>query len=137
RHANLFEALLEYLDIGDQAIPLQGNLYGCSLLPRGKNGRARIDAWLENLQIGALLPTLPLWLRDDLAVPLELELTYEETCGDLRACRREGGMALLIKNGGIVTADSRYRADIACDGETIARIGPGLPGPAGAELIDA
>jgi dihydropyrimidinase len=46
-------------------------------------------------------------------------------------------MALLIKNGEIVTADARYRADIVCEGETIARIGPGLPVPAGAEVIDA
>src|SRR6516165_3418640 len=46
-------------------------------------------------------------------------------------------MALLIKNGEIVTADSRYRADIVCEGETVARIGAGLPVPAGAEVIDA
>jgi dihydropyrimidinase len=46
-------------------------------------------------------------------------------------------MALLIRNGEIVTADSRYRADIVCEGETIARVGPGLPAPADAEVIDA
>jgi dihydropyrimidinase len=46
-------------------------------------------------------------------------------------------MALLIKNGEIVTADSRYRADIVCEGETIARVGAGVPAPAGAEVIDA
>lgn len=46
-------------------------------------------------------------------------------------------MALLIKNGEIVTADSRYRADIWCEGETITRIGAGLTAPAGAEVIDA
>src|SRR4051794_16050384 len=46
-------------------------------------------------------------------------------------------MALLIKNGEIVTADSRYRADLVCEGETVARIGSGLPAPAGAEVIDA
>ena len=31
-------------------------------------------------------------------------------------------MALLIKNGEIVTGDSRYVADIWCEGETITRI---------------
>src|SRR6266481_4140565 len=46
-------------------------------------------------------------------------------------------MALLIKNGEIVTADSRYRADIWCDGETITGIGPRFNAPAGAEVIDA
>jgi hypothetical protein len=44
----------------------------------------RLDAWEEALSIGAALPTLPLWLASDLAVPLELEETYEETCKVLR-----------------------------------------------------
>jgi dihydropyrimidinase len=46
-------------------------------------------------------------------------------------------MALLIKNGEIVTADKRYVADILCEGETITRIGRGLKAPANAEIIDA
>ncbi len=46
-------------------------------------------------------------------------------------------MSLLIKNGEIVTADSRYVADIYCEGETITRIDRNIAGPAGAEVIDA
>ncbi|MSU70219.1 MAG: dihydropyrimidinase [Opitutaceae bacterium] len=46
-------------------------------------------------------------------------------------------MALLIKNGEIVTADSRYVADIFCEGETITRIDRGLKAPPGTEVIDA
>jgi dihydropyrimidinase len=46
-------------------------------------------------------------------------------------------MPLLIKNGEIVTADSRYRADIFAEDETITRIGPGLEAPPGTEIIDA
>ena len=46
-------------------------------------------------------------------------------------------MSLLIKHGEIVTADSRYKADIFCEGETITRIGVDLPTPAGCEVIDA
>ena len=46
-------------------------------------------------------------------------------------------MPLLIKNGEIVTATERYRADIFCEGETITRIGRHLKAPAGAEVIDA
>jgi dihydropyrimidinase len=44
---------------------------------------------------------------------------------------------LLIKNGSIVTADHQQRADICCEGETITRIGPDLPAPPGAEVVDA
>ena len=47
-------------------------------------------------------------------------------------------MGLLIKNGEIVTADSRYVADIWCEDETITRIGSNIQAPAaGAEIIDA
>ena len=46
-------------------------------------------------------------------------------------------MALLIKNGEIVTAGERYVGDIWCEGETITQIGSNLPAPAGAEVIDA
>src|SRR5471030_734207 len=46
-------------------------------------------------------------------------------------------MALLIKNGEIVTADSRYLADIYVEDETITRIGKDLEVPPGIEMIDA
>jgi dihydropyrimidinase len=46
-------------------------------------------------------------------------------------------MALLVKNGEIVTADSRYRGDIYAEDETITRIGQDLSIPPGTEVIDA
>jgi dihydropyrimidinase len=46
-------------------------------------------------------------------------------------------MSILIKHGEIVTADSRYTADIYCEGETITRIDRNLSAPAGTEVIDA
>ncbi|MDX2080851.1 MAG: dihydropyrimidinase [Terrimicrobiaceae bacterium] len=46
-------------------------------------------------------------------------------------------MSLLIKNGDIVTGDSRYVADIYCEDETITAIGRDLPVPPGAEIVDA
>ena len=46
-------------------------------------------------------------------------------------------MSLLIKNGEIVTADSRYVADIYCEGETITKIDQNITAPAGTEIIDA
>jgi dihydropyrimidinase len=57
-------------------------------------------------------------------------ITDDPFPGDIR-------MALLIRNGEIVTADARYRADIWCEGESITRIGPALDAPSGAEVIDA
>jgi dihydropyrimidinase len=46
-------------------------------------------------------------------------------------------MALLIKNGEIVTAEARWRADIWCEHQTITRIGENLSAPPGTEVIDA
>lgn len=46
-------------------------------------------------------------------------------------------MPLLIKNGDVITADSRFKADIWCENETITAIGPNLVAPPNAEVIDA
>src|SRR6202163_4601412 len=46
-------------------------------------------------------------------------------------------MALLIRNADIVTADSRYRADVYAQDETITRIGQNLDAPPDTEVIDA
>lgn len=48
------------------------------------NGKVRLDVWPFPLTIGVELPTVPLWLAADLAVPLELELTYAAACKSLR-----------------------------------------------------
>lgn len=46
-------------------------------------------------------------------------------------------MALLIRNGEIVTADARFLADIYVEDETITRIGHSLDAPPDTEIIDA
>lgn len=46
-------------------------------------------------------------------------------------------MSLLIKNGDIITAESRYRADIYIESETITQIGQDLGVPDNTEVIDA
>jgi dihydropyrimidinase len=46
-------------------------------------------------------------------------------------------MALLIKNGEIVTSEARYFADIYVEDETITRIGANLEAAPGTEIIDA
>ena len=46
-------------------------------------------------------------------------------------------MALLIKNGEIVTASERYFADVLCEGETITRIDRNIAASPGMEVVDA
>jgi uncharacterized protein DUF4058 len=50
-----------------------------------RNGDAwLLETWTHPLALGQPLPTLPLWLAENFAVPLELEPSYEETCRILR-----------------------------------------------------
>jgi hypothetical protein len=44
----------------------------------------RLDAWPFPLEIGKALPTIPLWLNGELAVPIDLEETYVEACKSLK-----------------------------------------------------
>lgn len=46
-------------------------------------------------------------------------------------------MSLLIKNGEIVTADKRMKADVYVEDETVTEIGENLQVPGGTEVIDA
>ena len=46
-------------------------------------------------------------------------------------------MALLIRNGEIVTAEERYRADLYVEDQTITQIGKNLKAPPATEVIDA
>ena len=47
-------------------------------------GRPKLDTWFTPLDLGRPLPTLPLWLSEDVAVKLDLEPTYEDACRVLR-----------------------------------------------------
>jgi hypothetical protein len=44
----------------------------------------KLDVYPYKLALRQPLPTVPLWLAHDLAVPLELEATYEAACKSLR-----------------------------------------------------
>jgi hypothetical protein len=84
RHFNLYAELLAFighadLTIGDPA----PDLYAASCRWVRKGQKTRLQTWSHILALGQPLPTLPLWLRADLSVPLNLELSYEQACNDL------------------------------------------------------
>jgi hypothetical protein len=66
------------------AVPLEATLYAVAYRPAGRNGQTRLDIWPGVLAVGQPLPTLPLWLRGGLHLPLELEATCERTCQEQR-----------------------------------------------------
>jgi hypothetical protein len=83
RHANLHQDLLELL-AQPRSEADSPSIYSVSYRNRKDEGRWRLDTWPVVLAVGRSLPTMPLWLAGPLAVPLDLEETYEETCQVLR-----------------------------------------------------
>jgi hypothetical protein len=85
RHANLHHELIQLLDL-DAAAQWQSptHLYAAAYrsLP-GEDG-AKLEIWREPLTVGLALPLMPLWLGADIAVPLDLQKSYEATLQDLR-----------------------------------------------------
>lgn len=82
---NLYSDLLSLIGERDPSLPdPPSSTYAvsCRWHPRG------IDYWLEtwnhDLSPNQPLPNLPLWLEENLAISLDLEASYEQTCRDLR-----------------------------------------------------
>jgi hypothetical protein len=59
-------------------------LSGSAFRPVERDGVKVLDVWREPLALGQPLPTLPLWLRGGLCLPVEMEATYERTCIEQR-----------------------------------------------------
>jgi hypothetical protein len=85
RRFNLYVDLLELLGQVDPSLAPEPPVICAAACRWAQEGDARhFRAWTHALVVGQPLPLLPLWLAKNLAVPLELEATYEETCRILR-----------------------------------------------------
>lgn len=85
RQSNLYSELLSLIGERDPSLsnpPSATYAVSCRWHPRG------VDYWLEtwnhDLSPNQPLPNLPLWLDENLAISLDLEASYEQTCRDLR-----------------------------------------------------
>lgn len=85
RRFNLYGDLLELIGQTDPFLaPEPPSLYAAACRWRREGVSPWLETWTHALAVGQPLPTLPLWLTDNLAVPLELEASYEDTCRTLR-----------------------------------------------------
>jgi hypothetical protein len=85
RNFNLYRDLLELIGQADPSLgPEPPPLYAVASRGKKQGDGWLLEAWAHALALGQPLPTLPLWLADNFAVPLELEASYEETCRVLR-----------------------------------------------------
>jgi hypothetical protein len=82
RSQNLY---VELLDLMGHADPNLGSepLYASACRMTRRDNEWLLEAWAQSLEVGRPLPTVPLWLADNLALPLELEESYEQSCSIL------------------------------------------------------
>jgi hypothetical protein len=81
RRTNLHRPLMELLQFGEPAASaVSSDLYAVTYRAVKAGERTQLEAWPTALAVGEALPKMPLWLRDDLAVPLDLEASYREAC---------------------------------------------------------
>jgi Protein of unknown function (DUF4058) len=83
RKANLHNELLNRL-VGADASLLNTELYATAYRPIERDGQSSLDIWEKKLTVGSMLPTLPLWLRGEICLPVELNNIYERTCREQR-----------------------------------------------------
>ena len=84
-NCNLYAELMRFLEgvdpaLGEEASPM----YAVTIRTRYEAQRRLMDNWYHPLSIGEPLPTLPVWLKENWAISLDLESSYEETCKTLR-----------------------------------------------------
>jgi hypothetical protein len=86
RQFNLYADLLALIGKDDPTLGAEPPyLYVVTINGRKRHRkRAVLEVWFYPVTLGEPLPTLPLWLGADLAVPLDLEGSYEDACRVLR-----------------------------------------------------
>jgi len=81
----LYAELMSVLNGVDPAVGKEPQpMYAATVRMRHEGLRPLMDNWYNRLALGQALPTLPIWLNESLAVSLDLEASYEETCRTLR-----------------------------------------------------
>ncbi len=84
RRFNLYLELLSFIGQEDSTLGIETpHLYAASCRWVRKENRTLLEAWSNLLVLGQPLPTLPLWLSENLVIPLDLEPSYEQACHDL------------------------------------------------------
>ena len=83
RHGNLHEEIVARLNHDADGM-LDSDLYAAAYRPIERDGEPKLDIWQEPLALGRTFPTLPLWLRGQICIPVDLQATYDRTCNEQR-----------------------------------------------------
>lgn len=83
RKANLHKELVARLQATTASVAAD-SLYASAYRVIERDAQTQLDIWQETLNLGEELPTMPLWLRGNWCLPVELQETYERTCRELK-----------------------------------------------------
>jgi Protein of unknown function (DUF4058) len=81
RQADLHDELLRRLTAAGAAS--HAPLWVASYRAVTKNDESEVEIWHQSLSLGAVLPTLPFWLKNGPCFSLDLEVAYTRTCREL------------------------------------------------------
>jgi hypothetical protein len=81
RTANLHNETMRLMEADPRfQMPADGALYAVAYRPVRRAEKEEIDLWPTTLRVGDRLPVLPLVLRHDLTLPVDLEMAYVDAC---------------------------------------------------------
>lgn len=80
---NLYSELLDLLGHAAPLATPTSPLYTAACRVTRRDQDWVLQTWAQPLSVGRPLPTVPLWLSDDLALPLDLAESYEQSCAIL------------------------------------------------------
>jgi hypothetical protein len=84
RRANLYAELLHFCRLTDRNLSDPPTpIYAVTLRRAEPQKKFNVEAWYHPLALGQPLPTLPIWLSDELSISFDWETNYEETCAAL------------------------------------------------------
>ncbi len=83
-----FNLYCEVLDVFGQTDPAFAkdlpSTYAVTCRSHALATRSRFESWAYPMVIGHPLPVLPIWLDNDHAISLDLDVSYQQACGALR-----------------------------------------------------
>jgi hypothetical protein len=85
RSGNLHADLLCLLEVSPKKVTgAPTDLYAVAYRTVPTKKAVKLEFWPETLTLGTPLPTVPLWIRQDLCLPLDLERAYQAACSSSR-----------------------------------------------------
>jgi hypothetical protein len=85
KHFNLYSEVLGMFGQSDPAFSLDPTeIYAVTCRSHDRGVHSRFESWAYPMIVGQPLPKLPIWLTNDHAISLDLNVSYEQTCQALR-----------------------------------------------------